>query len=471
MTIDTEVDPVTAEIPEEIAHRSLEKRAMKGTYFIVAFYGLALAIRFGSSIVLTRLFAPDLFGLMALMTTVIVGLTLFSHIGLEDSIIQNPRGDDEIFVNTAWTIQVLRGIALWLLTIALAWPMIRLYPQIHSVWLLPMLGFSCVIGGFASPKMLTMYRHLGVGRLSLLELLSQIVVFVATLIYAYFSPTIWALLFGRIASEIVRTVASYYLVKEGIRPRFVLERASMKSLVQFGRWILVSTALTFLASQSDKLVLAKLTTLQMLGIYGIAFSLSDLPRQIIQMFSGKVGFPFIAKFSHKPRPEFRKIVLKYRMMVLAVGAVMLTFTICIGDIFITHVYDKRYHDAAWMIAIFAIGLWHTLLYNTVTPVIMSLQKSHYNAIGNLLYCIALFGLLPVGFRLWGMVGAVAAVAISDLPVYFVNVYASYRQGLGMLRQDALMTTFFLLTLVGGLGIRHAFGVGLPFPALPHLGHL
>ena len=35
-------------------------------------------------------------GFMALVTTIIVGLNLFSHIGLEDSIIQNPRGDDEV---------------------------------------------------------------------------------------------------------------------------------------------------------------------------------------------------------------------------------------------------------------------------------------------------------------------------------------------------------------------------------------
>jgi O-antigen/teichoic acid export membrane protein len=155
--------------------------------------------------------------------------------------------------------------------------------------------------------------------------------------------------------------------------------------------------------------------------------------------------------------------------VLGVGAIMLTFTICVGDIFIMHVYDKRYHDAAWMIAIFAIGLWHTLLYNTVSPAIMSLQKSHYNAIGNLFYCITLFGLLPVGFHFLGIVGAVAAVAISDLPVYIVNVYASYKQGLGMLRQDGIMTIFFLLTLVGGLAIRHALGLGLPIPGIPHFG--
>jgi O-antigen/teichoic acid export membrane protein len=205
----------------------------------------------------------------------------------------------------------------------------------------------------------------------------------------------------------------------------------------------------------------------MLGVYGIAFSLSDLPRQIIGMFSQKVGFPFIAKFAHQPRPEYRAVLLKYRKMVLAVGAIMLTFTICVGDLFILHFYKTPYHAAAWMIAIFAAGLWHTLLYNTITPAIMSLQKAHYNALANLLYCLALFALLPLGFHYFGMVGAVIAVAISDLPVYFVNVYASQRNGLGVLAQDGYMTLFFLATLVCGFAIRHAFGLGLPFPSLGH----
>jgi hypothetical protein len=66
-----------------------------------------------------------------------------------------------------------------------------------------------------------------------------------------------------------------------------------------------------------------------------------------------------------------------------------------------------------------------------------------------------------------MVGAVVAVAISDFPVYVVNVYAAYKTGLGELQQDGLMTLFFLATLAVGLGIRHTFGVGLPFPGFQH----
>jgi O-antigen/teichoic acid export membrane protein len=468
VTIDTEIEEVALEDHEEDRFRSLESRALKGTYFIVAFYGFALGLRMLSSIVLTHLFAPELFGLVNLTSTVIIGLTLLSHIGLEDSIIQNPRGDEEVFLNTAWTIQALRGVALWVVTLALAWPVAHFYNQPSMLWLLPILGFSCVISGFGSPSQLTLSRHMGIARLSLLELTPQLLLFLISYACALVQKSIWAILIGRIVSELVRLWMSYTIIGKGTKPRFVLDRESVQSLLKFGRWILIGTALTFFASQSDKMILGKLTTLQELGIYGIAFGLSDLPRQIISMFASKVGFPFIARFSHHPRPEFRAIFLKYRSMVLAAGALMITGTVCMGDVFIRHVYDPRYHGAAWMIAILAAGLWHTLLYSTITPAIMSLQKAHYNALANLLYCVALFVLLPFGYIYLGlgMVGAVFAVAISDLPVYFVNIYASRKNGLGTLRQDALMTLFFLGSLAAGLAARHAFGIASPFAEIP-----
>ena len=73
------------------------------------FYGLSMALRLGSSIVLSRLFLPQYFGLMTLVTTVIVGINLFSHMGLQESIIQDPRGDVPVFLHTAWTLQVSVG--------------------------------------------------------------------------------------------------------------------------------------------------------------------------------------------------------------------------------------------------------------------------------------------------------------------------------------------------------------------------
>jgi O-antigen/teichoic acid export membrane protein len=465
MLTNAEITPSVADdMPVEPQHRALESRALKGTYYVVGFYGLAMALRLLGSVILTRLFVPEYFGLMALLTTIIVGLTLFSHIGLQDSVIQNPRGDERGFLNTAWTLQVIRGAAIFVATIPLAWPVARFYHEPRMILLLPVLGVGCAIAGFSSPSLLTLARHIGLGRLSALEFFTQVLQLVVTVVWAYFWRSIWVLAWSRVVSELARTVISYFMLPE-LRPRFTWEKRAVSELVHFGRWILIGTALNFLALQSDRLILGKLTSMQMLGIYGIAFTLSDVPRQIILQFSQRVGFPFVAKFIQGPRSEYRAIVLKYRMPVLAIGGLMLIAVICLGDLFILHIYDPRYHQAAWMIAIFGLGLWHTLLYSTTTPAIMALQKSHYNAFAYFLYCITLFISLPLSFHLWGMTGAVIAVAASDLPVYFVNLYSAHREHVGTFVQDLKLTIAFVIALAAALVLRSSFGLPSPFPHL------
>jgi O-antigen/teichoic acid export membrane protein len=470
MIVETELDVALNEEapPPQSYPRALESKALKGTYYVIASYGLAMALRLGGSVVLTRLFAPEYFGLMNLFTTIMVGLLLISHIGLQDSVIQNPRGDEPVFLNTAWTLQAIRGAILFLITIPLAWPVAHFYPEIgskpHLIWMLPVLGLGCIVAGFSSPSLLSLARHIGLGRLSALEFGTQLFQLAVTIVWAYYWRSIWVLAWSRIVAELARTAVSYLMLPD-IRPRFTWDKPIVREVVHFGRWILIGTALNFLALQSDRLILGKLTSMQMLGIYGIAFTLSDVPRQVILQFSSRVGFPFIAKFIDRPRPEFRSIVLKYRRPALLVGAVMLVAVVCFGDVFIVHIFDKRYHEAAWMVAIFAVGLWHTMLYSTISPAIMALQKAHYNAVAYAVYCATLFVALPMGFHYYGMVGAVCAVAASDLPVYFVNLYSAYREGVGTLGQDIKLTFAFVALLTVSLAVRAFLGFSLPFPHL------
>ncbi len=448
-------------------HRHLEKRALKGTSYIVVAYGLSTGLRLLSSIVLTRLFAPAYFGLMALMSTIIIGLNLISHLGLEDSVIQSSHGEEPKFLLTAWTLQVIRGGGLWLITIPLAFPVAAFYHERLMIPVLPMIGLGCFIAALTSPSLLILARQMGVGRISLLELITGLVQFAATAIWALIHADIWALVGGKLIGEVLRTILSYRL-SPSIRPKFMLDRESMHSLIRFGRWILFSTALTFFASQSDRLMLGKLVSWQLLGIYGIAYTLSDVPRQIIAQFSSRVGYPFIARFSHLPRPAYLAVYRKYRRYVLALGALALTLVIAGGDQFILHVYDKRYHQAAWMVVILGCGLWHTLMTNTMTPVLLSIQKPYYHTIAMICYCVTLFACLPLGFHYFGMLGAVIAVAISDFPVYVVSSIALIRERMPVWSQDIQLTLLFLVLLATALILRHAVGLESPFATLPSL---
>ena len=105
----------------------------------------------------------------------------------------------------------------------------------------------------------------------------------------------------------------------------------------------------------------------------------------------------------------------------------LVLVVCTGDQLVLHFYDHRYRAAAWMVGMLAVGLWHTMLYSTLSPAILALSKAHYNAVANILCYLYLFTLIPLEFRYYGMLGAVVAVAAGDLPVYSLVLYAAYRE--------------------------------------------
>ena len=45
-----------------------------------------------------------MFGVMAIATLVMIGLAMFSDLGLRQNIIQSKRGGEFLYLNTAWAI-------------------------------------------------------------------------------------------------------------------------------------------------------------------------------------------------------------------------------------------------------------------------------------------------------------------------------------------------------------------------------
>ncbi len=451
------LDPPTVEphSPARDDHRQLEGTAMRATVWTVVSYGLTQAIRLGNNVILTRLLLPQYFGLMALLTTLVVGMTLLSDVGLLPSVIGSPRGDEPLFLNTAWTVQILRGATLWILSLLLAVPLAALYGDPRIRLLLPVLAFSMVIAGFASTNLLRAARHISVRRLLLIDLGSQLVGIVVMLLAAWVRPSVWALVLGTLAAASAKSILSHIpAVLPGERNRLAWDRTSVQSLVRFGRWIMLGTAFYFFASQADRLILGKLVTFTTLGIYNIAFTIADIPRQVILQFSNRVGFPFVSKMVHLPFPTFRSNVLRYRFYALSAGALILTTVILLGGPFIQKLYDVRYADATWMVPLLALGLWHTLLYTTAGDILFALGKPIYNAIGTACFCVTMFLSLPLAFHFFGLRGGVISVAAGDLPLYLVLSIGAFREKVNLWRQDALATLVFLTLLTLGYTLRH-----------------
>ena len=279
---------------------SEKKLAIKGAIWTIASYGSSQISRFASNLILTRLLLPELFGLVGLAYVFITGINLFSDIGLDPSIIQNKRGDDPQFLNTAWTLQVIRSFFIFICLIIITQQVASFYGEPRLLWLIPVIGINSLIGGFNSTATSSLNRQMAVKRVVIFELGIQIVSTTVMIVWAWFDRSIWAIVAGGFTGAVIELIWSHFLIR-GKSNRFAWDKEAVKEIFSYGKWIFLSTALFFLCSQADRLILGKIFTLTMLGIYGIAFTLGDMPRQIIIAVSGRVIFPSISMLADLPR--------------------------------------------------------------------------------------------------------------------------------------------------------------------------
>jgi O-antigen/teichoic acid export membrane protein len=439
---------------------TIKTLAVRSTVWTLIGYGASQILRLGGNLVLTRLLVPEMFGLMALVQVYLIGLNLFSDIGIGLSIIQNKHGEDPAFLNTAWTIQVVRGFSLWICSLILAWPLAKFYGEPSLAIFLPVVSLSCILSGFNSTGMYTLNRKLLLGKLTVMELVVQVASLIIMVGIAFYNRTIWALVSGGLIASFLKMVWSHFL-EENHRNRFAWNKTAIREIVSFGKWIFVSTAMTFLASQADRIILGKLFTLKLLGVYSIAAMMSEVPKQIVSKFSSNVMFPVISSYSHLPLHELRDKVLQKRRWLLWMLASLLLCLTCFGDLIINGLYDDRYQQAEWMLPLLALGMWPLLLHVTIDPCLFAVGKPKYVALGNLLKFFYMLIVLPSSYALFGNLGAVVAIALNDIPIYAAVNFGLYREEISGLKQDLIATIILCVVLFVVLWGRYRIGFGLP----------
>ena len=439
---------------------SLKKKAYSGAIWTFFGFGLSQFFRLVNNLILTRLLVPEFFGLMAIINSLILGFTLFSDFGIGQTIIQNKRGDDPNFLNTAWTLQVIRGSSLWLICILIASQAANFYQEEQLKWLFPITGLTLLFSGFNSTAIFSLKRRVEVRKSILFELTVQIIGLATMIIWAMFNPTIWSLVIGSLVSSILKMVGSYWLIP-GTKNRFAWHKDSLQGIISFGKWMFLATTMVFLAEQSDRLILGKLIPLEILGVYTVAFTFANIPRQIIKRIGNQVIFPVISLQKELSRATLRLKILRQRRKMLLGVILFLAIMVSFGDFLVTLLYDERYIDASWMLPILALGVWFSVLFYTSSPCLLGLGKPVYAAQGNFCRFLTISLGLIVGYNLAGVPGAIVVIAISDLPAYLAIQYGLWREKILFIKQDMQATALFFGFITFLLWIRSLVGLGLP----------
>jgi O-antigen/teichoic acid export membrane protein len=332
----------------------LRHRAIRSSFWTLAEYGGSQIFRLASNLILTRILFPEAFGLMALVTVVVIGLAMLSDAGLQPSIVQSARAGDRHFLNTAWTVQVIRGVLLSLAVWALAPLAAAFYEQPQLALMLPVAGLSMAISGLAPTKLHVAARNMALGRTTIVRLVAQLVGILAMIALALATDSVWSLVIGGVLGTAVK-IALFHAVLPGERDRFGWDPRAWTELFHFGKWILLSSLAGFLIGQGDRMVLGKYLSAYDLGIYSIGFFLASVPNMLAQRIGQYTIFPVARE--RDPAASVKNFMDLRRARALSTGAIlaMTTVFMLVGPWMVRTLYDDRYLGAQSVLLLLALA--------------------------------------------------------------------------------------------------------------------
>ena len=431
----------------------------------LSWIGLAFAAqqitRLGTNVLLALIVSPSVFGVMLILNTLRTGVEQITDVGIGQNIVFDPRGNQPDFYNTAWTIQILRGVLLFAAFLALSPVIDRSFGEGELGPLLPMFATIFIITGFATPGMFLLQKNAQVKTIVGIELLIAIIGGATAIGFALISPTATALVWALLAS----TAAGAMLFAATMNWRSLrtqMNREMAWTIVGYGKWVFLSTLLYFAATSFDRLYLAAVVPLSVLGVYGVARTFSEAAFQLAHKVATLLIFPSVSSAHHDGKGVGE--LAEHRSRGLLIAAVLIGVGIGVTEPVILALYDERYEAAAYILPILLAGSWFSIIAVLNEAVVFGKGKPALNAGANGLKFLWLLVTVPAVFVQAGLGWTVVMIALADVARYIVLAGTALEHKVRFFLQDMLAT---LLVVVAFIVTRLAIvSVGLSEALLP-----
>ncbi|MEE4453632.1 oligosaccharide flippase family protein [Novosphingobium resinovorum] len=386
--------------------------ALRDTNVVVASVVLNNLLRAVSSMILTRLLAPEVFGISGVIASLQFTVALASDLGFQAFVVRQEDGGRKRFLDTVWTVALLRSVLLAAALAALALPVSRALARPDLMPLIAASSLVFLIEGLASTSLLSALRDRRILRLSVVEIAALVVQIAVSAGLAWLRGDYWAILGGMLAGAALKSLLSYAAFPDSARG-LALDRATLRGLWAFARYVTGSSVIYLLVTQCDKLVLAKVMPLDQFGFYVLAGNLASAPLGFAANYASRVLYPSYAALWREGATDLRaRFYARRRLPSLlyaaATGGIIGSAPLVVGVL-----YDPRYAEAALYLQILCVSSLLALPSCAANETLTATGRISATFEASMAK-LAWLGLAGVaGYLIWGQFGLVLAVGLME----------------------------------------------------------
>jgi O-antigen/teichoic acid export membrane protein len=359
------------------------------------------------TLVLARLLTPEDFGLVGLVTLTLFAGLMLTEPGL-DSVLLQRRDVPARFLHTAWTLMLVRSVALFMaLQVCAPW-IAGAFGRPGAESLLRVGAVSFVLVCVPAVSAALLMRELRFRSRVVLDAARDLSSTLSTIVLAVVLHNAWALLLGLLLGQAVAMVLVWFL--HDYRPRWAMDRDAVSVYAEVGRHLYLSGLLTYVVTRGDDIVVGKVRGVHELGQYQVVFGISEmLTRGLSEMLS-KVTVPAYARILAEGRrlvDAFNEVWCVLLFLLLPTGGIMVVFA---GSL-VPLLLGEQWAPAATAFAVLAVAQTLRALAAACGSFMLAVGKTVYLPRIKVLEVVCFAGLIVPLTTRWGLVGAASCLVV------------------------------------------------------------
>lgn len=221
-----------------------------------------------SNMILARILAPEVFGIVAIINVVISFADIFTDAGFQKYLIQHEFSDNnqlnDYTTVAFWTNFILSAL-IWLCFYSFRYPIAAFTGCEDYETHLVVAALSVPMTSFSSIQQALFKRNFDFKGMFIPNLVSAVIPLVITVPIAIIRKDCWALIIGSLAQRI--TEAILFSIKSNWKPRFFYSINILKAMFSFSAWTLFESLSIWLTLNVDVFITGKLLSNYYLGLY------------------------------------------------------------------------------------------------------------------------------------------------------------------------------------------------------------
>jgi O-antigen/teichoic acid export membrane protein len=296
----------------------IKERVVRGGLAKVVAQAASFVLRIASLMVLARLLDPKDFGLVGMVAAFTGVLNLFRDFGLSSATVQRTTVTDEQ-ISTLFWINVLVGVILGLLLMAMAPVVVRFYHEPHLFWVTIVLATSFMLNGAGVQHTALLERQMRFTALATIDIISLVLSTFIGIGLAVAGFGYWALVTSAVSIPLVGTLCLWWTT--GWIPGRPRSQVGLRSMMRFGGGFTLGNLIVYIAYNLEKVLLGRFWGADAVGIYGRAYQLVNIPTENINSSVWAVAFSGLSRVRTDPA-RFKSYFLRGYSLVLALTVPM-----------------------------------------------------------------------------------------------------------------------------------------------------